>query len=130
MTGSTRVFNYTTDSGVVHSVVINEANGKAIIELGVRELFLTGHTPSPRLPVGLKMRYVVATDTATPLIKRRFWVGDLGGFAELKRVGGTFYTRFGQPNQQRWRVTHYGPEVVQYLPTTDTGQDDGTPGLT
>jgi hypothetical protein len=76
------------------------------------------------------MRYVVARSIDRPQVKRRFWVGAPSILSLLKAANGEFITRYLEAQQEVWRVTHYGPEVVQYLPTTDTGQDDGTPGLT
>lgn len=129
MTGSTRVFNYISDRGDTYSVNINEANGRALSFGATTTLFPTTYTQQPRLPVGLKMRYIVARSTSPTGLKRRFWVGSLAIQALLRAAEGQFITRYGDPGEVRWKVTHYGPEVVQYLPTTDTGQDDGTPGL-
>jgi hypothetical protein len=129
MSGSVRVFNYVDDAGTSWAVNVNERNAKAFATGGADRFFPFAVTARPRLPRGTTMRYVIAALVSNPLIKRRFWVGRAAAFPELVAQSGAFRTGVGSPPILDWRVTHYAAEVVQYLPMTDTGQDDGSSGL-
>jgi hypothetical protein len=136
MAGSLKYFRYTDDTSANYSVNIDESNAEATV--GGIALCLPRTAAHPNLPTKLKKRYVNAYVTATPAIKRKFWVGNplaipqiLLGAAFLAAAVGS--ATDGAPVQVAWTISSYRGEKNSPPPalnTTagDTGLTDGDPG--
>jgi hypothetical protein len=87
MAGSKRYFRYQNDAGAALSVQIDESNGEATC--GGVALMLQRTAAHPKMAAGDKMRYCLAFVTATPNIRRKFYVGNPLAVAQLQ-AGAAF----------------------------------------
>lgn len=132
MSGSKRYFKYITDSGAAHSVYLDESNSEAIIGEETR-LMPDRDLNFPRLPVGIKMRYLRAISQDAYARERVFYVGDpdiIRNNPDAATITAPVYP--GNPPVQ-WVITCYRGEKQSYAPpinTTggDTGLNDGDQG--
>jgi hypothetical protein len=134
MAGSLRWFKYTDDAGGLFSVNLDESNSTATV--GGVSLFTNRTAVHPLLSGRVKKRYVNATLTSNPNIKRRFWVGNplaipqiLGGGAFLASV----YPIAADTASAAvaWSITSYRGEKGAIAPALnatagDTGLTDGS----
>lgn len=133
MAGSLKWFKYTDDSAVDYSINVDESNAEGTIG-GVR-MCVVRSAAHPNLPTKLKKRYVNAFLTATPAVKRRFWLGNplcipqaLAGAAMLAAP----YPSAGDtaPVTAAWTITSYrgeknAPPPALNATAGDTGLTDG-----
>lgn len=133
MAGSIRFFKYTDDAGNSYSVKVDESNGEATV--GGAALMLSRTAAHPYAPCVLQKRFCYAYVTATPAIKRRFYIGNPAAVIQILS-GGAFLANIypaaadGTPTQVAWTVTAYRGEKNSPPPalnTTggDTGLTDG-----
>lgn len=87
MAGSKRYFRYQNDAALPFSVQMDESNGEATC--GGVALMLQRTASHPKMGVGDKMRYCLAFVTATPSIRRKFYVGNPLAIAQLQ-AGAAF----------------------------------------
>lgn len=133
MAGSLKWVSYTDDAGVAYSINVDESNSEGTIG-GVR-MCLNRTVASPNIPTKLKKRYVNAFVTATPAIKRRFWIGNplcipqaLAGAAMLAAAYPT--PADAAPTTVAWTITSYrgeknAPPPALSTTSGDTGLTDG-----
>jgi hypothetical protein len=133
MAGSKKWFRYQNDAGVALSVNIDESNGEATC--GGVQLMLSRTLAHPKLAAGDKMRYCLAFVTATPNIRRKFYVGNPLAVAQLQ-AGAAFLaaayptTADGASVTVPWTVTAIRGEKTSPAPafnatSGDTGLTDG-----
>lgn len=133
MAGSLRYFRYQNDAGAALSVQIDESNGEATC--GGVALMLTRTTAHPRMGAGDKMRYCLAFVTATPNIRRKFYVGNPLAVAQIQQ-GAAFlagiYPSAGDAATVTgsWTITAFRGEKTRVAPAFnatagDTGLTDG-----
>jgi len=133
MAGSKRWFRYVNDAALAYSVSLDESNSEATC--GGIPLMLNRTAAHPRLSRGDSMRYVYAYVTATPSIKRRFWVGNPAAIPQIL-AGAAFLAGVypsaadGVTVTSSWTITSYRGERASTAPalnTTagDTGLTDG-----
>lgn len=133
MAGSKKWFRYQNDAATAYSVNIDESNAEATC--GGVQLMLSRTAAHPKLPSGDKMRYCLAFVTATPNIKRKFYVGNPLASAQLS-TGAAFLAGIyptagdGATVTGAWTVTALRGEKSSPPPalnTTagDTGLTDG-----
>lgn len=133
MAGSLRYFRYQNDAGAPLSVQIDESNGEATC--GGVALMLNRTATHPRMGSGDKMRYCLAFLTATPAIKRKFYVGNPLAVAQIQ-AGAAFlagvYPTAGDAATvtAAWTVTAFRGEKTRVAAAFnatagDTGLTDG-----
>lgn len=133
MAGSKRWFRYVTDAGLPFSVNIDESNGEATC--GGVSLMLQRTAAHPKLAKGDEMRYCLAFVTATPNIRRKFYVGNALASAQLA-LGSSFLAGIyptaadGASVTAAWTVTAIRGEKATLPPAFnatagDTGLIDG-----
>jgi hypothetical protein len=134
MAGSLNWFRYQDDSATSYSIFIDESNARATV--GGIQLCLNRSAASPQLPAGLKKRYLNATLTSNPSIKRRFYVGNPLAIPQIL-AGGAFLagvypvTADTAVAAVAWTITSYRGEKSKTPPALnatagDTGLTDGT----
>lgn len=133
MAGSLRYMLYTDDAGANYSVNLDESNSEGTIG-GIR-MCLNRTAAHPNIPTKLKKRYVNAFVTATPAIKRRFWVGNPLAIPQI--LGGGAMLAGAYPSGAdaatvtvAWTITSYRGEKNSPPPAFnatagDTGLADG-----
>lgn len=133
MAGSKRWFRYQDDAGNSYSVNLDESNSEGTV--GGVTMMASRTAAHPRLPNGLRMRYVNAFLTATPLVKRKFWVGNPLAIpqvlASAAMLAGAYPSATdGATVAGAWTISSYRGERNNGAPalnTTggDTGLTDG-----
>jgi hypothetical protein len=123
MAGSLRWFTYTSDSGALGNVLLDESNSKAVATPG-GALFASVATANPEVPTGTKLRYCNTFNTANPVQKRKFYMSTAALLGGLQQ-GGTILA-----DGVTWRVTSTRGEQRRVPFLGDTGLDDGTAGNT
>jgi hypothetical protein len=138
MAGSRTWRSYTSDSGAQYSIQIDESNARAIPTAAGSagsELCPVRTANAPRLPKGLKLRYVNAYNQANPAEKRRFIVGTTSQIPIVTAPGATIvsedYPGAGDTpgTTATWIVRGYRGEKVDNAPSfsaPDTGLTDAT----
>jgi hypothetical protein len=136
MAGSLKYFLYTDDANAPYSVNVDESNGEATVG-GIR-LCLVRTAAHPNLPTKLKKRYVNAFVTATPNIKRRFWVGNPLAIPQILAGGAFLASAYptaadATPVTVPWTVSSYrgeknSPPPALNATSGDTGLTDGDVG--
>jgi hypothetical protein len=134
MAGSLNWFRYTDDGAANYSIFIDESNAKATV--GGVQLCLNRTAASPRLGTGFKKRYVNATLTSNPNIKRKFYVGNPLAIPQILTGGAFLAAVYPVPGDTAvapvaWTVTSYRGEQTNAPPAInatagDTGLTDGT----
>lgn len=133
MAGSKRWFRYQDDGGTALSVSIDESNGEATC--GGVALMLNRTAAHPKMPAGNKMRYCLAFLTATPNIRRKFYVGNPLAVAQIQ-AGAAFLAGVypaaadAATVTAAWTVTAFRGEKSSPAPAFnatagDTGLTDG-----
>lgn len=131
MAGSKKYVRYTDDAGVSYSDFLDESNSEATI--GGIVLCAPRTAAHPNLPKKLAKRYLLAYVTATPTIRRRFWVGNPLAIPQII-AGGAFLAGIyptaadGATVQAPWTVTRYVGEISSPPPALNT--TSGDTGLT
>jgi len=133
MAGSLKYVRYTDDSGTAYSVLLDESNSEATV--GGIAFCLARTAAHPNLPTKLKKRYVNCFVTATPAIKRRFWVGNPLAIPQILSGGAVLAPAYpgaadAAGTAVAWTITSYRGEKNSPPPalnTTggDTGLTDG-----
>ena len=133
MAGSLKYVRYIDDSATPYSVLQDESNSEATC--GGVILSLARLAAHPNLPTKLSKRYVNCFVTATPTIKRKFWVGNplaipqiLSGAAFLASAYPGAADTAGAP--VAWTITSYrgeknSPPPALNTTSGDTGLTDG-----
>lgn len=136
MSGSRSWRQYSTDAGVNYSVNMDESNANGTQGSG-GVLCAVPTANLPRLPMGVKKRYVIAYAINNPKIKRKFTVGSTARFAALQAAAGTAisaadYSASGNSTGGTlvlWQISYFRGEAAR-LPAAfnavDTGLDDGS----
>lgn len=133
MAGSKRWLRYQNDAGASFSVQMDESNGEATV--GGVALMTNRTAAHPRIGSTDQMRYVMAYVSATPSIKRKFWVGNPLAIAQIQAGGVLSAGIYPSANDAAtvvgaWTITAYRGEKFSPAPalnTTagDTGLTDG-----
>ena len=133
MAGSLKYFLYTGDDGLPYSVNVDESNSEGTIG-GVR-MMLPRTASHPNIPTKLKKRYVNAFVTATPAIKRRFWIGNPLAIPQILAGGAMLAAAYpssadGASTTVPWTISSYRGEKNSPPPAFnatagDTGLTDG-----
>jgi hypothetical protein len=115
MAGAKKYYIYTDDSGNSYAVQLNQSNSEATIN-GVS--VMGKHTLAvPLLPVGFKMRYVMAFLVDDPAIKRKFYIGSLDTLKEILSTSQVLRARrYPTMDASDWNVTFYKGEKVRLAP--------------
>lgn len=129
MAGSLKYFLYTDDAGTGYAINVDESNGEGTIG-GVR-MCLNRSAVVPNIPTKLKKRYINAFVTATPAIKRRFWIGN--PLAIPQALAGAAVLAAAYPSAAdaasatvAWSITSYrGEKNAPPPPLSTTGGDTG-----
>lgn len=133
MAGSKKYFRYQNDAGAALSVQIDESNGEATC--GGVVLMLQRTAAHPKMAAGDAMRYCLAFVTASPNIRRKFYVGNPLAVAQIQ-AGAAFlagiYPTAGDAATvtSAWTVTAFRGEKTNPAPAFnatagDTGLIDG-----
>jgi hypothetical protein len=133
MAGSLKYVRYNDDAGVAYSVNLDESNSEATC--GGVALCLPRTAAHPNLPTKLKKRYVNCFLTATPAVKRRFWVGNPLAIPQIL-AGAAFLAApypsaaDAAPVTAPWTITSYrgeknSPPPALNTTSGDTGLTDG-----
>jgi hypothetical protein len=135
MSGSLTYRAYTSDTGAVYSVKLDESNSEGRVVGGAaNDLVPIRTTNAPALPSGVKKRYVNTFNSALPAQRRRFYVGNLAAFAQATAPGAQITTNefSGAGNTTSttvtWNVSSFSGEKSRVVPAfgaTDTGLTDG-----
>jgi hypothetical protein len=133
MAGSKKYFRYTDDTAANYSVQLDESNSEATV--GGVALCLSRTAAHPNLPKKLGMRYILAFVTATPSIRRKFWVGNPLAIPQILSGGaflaGIYPTAADAATVAApWTITKYSGEENSPPPALnatsgDTGLTDG-----
>ena len=109
--------SYTTDTGVIYLVEIDESNGEAC---GFGDV-TTANQGEPLLPSRFVMRYIncVRAGASGEDIRRRFWVGNQSTLQDL--VAARAVTVDGQA----YNVRSFRGEKATFPIPIDTAQNDG-----
>jgi hypothetical protein len=138
MSGSRTWRAYTSDSGTQYSIAVDKSNASAIPTGGGSAggaLCPARTINAPRLPRGLKTRYVNAYNQANPLERRKFTVGSTAAIATVIAPGATIagedYPGAGDTagTSVTWVITSYRGEKTNNAPAftaPDTALTDGT----
>jgi hypothetical protein len=138
MAGSRTWRAYTSDSGNQYSISIDKSNASAIPTgngSAGGALCPVRTTNSPRLPKGLKTRYVNCYNQANPLEKRRFTVGSTAAIPTVIAPGATIasedYPGTGDTagTTVTWVISSYRGEKTNNVPAftaPDTALTDGS----
>lgn len=124
MAGSRDWFIYTSDTGQRFVVNLDESNAEAA---GFPHFQLNNVAEQlPTLPANMDMRFVYAYNTATPDIRRRFYVPTLAAlttFLQTRQIGAQTYPGTAPTP---WTISTYRGERRRKLPVVlDTGLNDG-----
>jgi hypothetical protein len=136
MAGSLKWFKYADDAGVAYSINVDESNAEATV--GGIALCLVRTAAHPNIPTKLKKRYLNAYVTATPAIKRKFWVGNPLAIPQIL-AGGAFLAGAyptaadGATTTVAWTIASYrgeknAPPPALNTTAGDTGLTDGDLG--
>jgi hypothetical protein len=135
MSGSLTYRAYTSDTGIVYSVKVDESNSEARVVGGAANDVMPARTVNaPAVPSGLKKRYVNTFNSALPAQRRRFYIGNLAAFAQATAAGAQLTTNefSGAGNTTSatvtWNVSSFSGEKSRVIPAiaaTDTGLTDG-----
>lgn len=136
MAGSLKYFRYTDDAGVPYSINVDESNAEATV--GGIALCLPRTAAHPNIPTKLKKRYLNAYVTATPAIKRKFWVGNPLAIPQILAGGaflaGAYPTAADAATVAvAWTISSYrgeknSPPPALNTTSGDTGLTDGDAG--
>jgi len=136
MAGSGTYRQYDSDDGNSYTIRVDESNARGAVTGGdASPLCAIRTTDPPPLPRGMRPRYVLAYNSAKPVQRRRFYVGDKTQVSALLAPGSTI-TAEQYPgaadtagSNVTWVVTFFGGEKWRKIPShtaTDTGLTDGT----
>lgn len=117
MSGSRKWMTYTTDTGVVYLVEIDESNGEAA---GFGDC-TTENQSLPILPSRFQMRYVnaVAAGASGEDIRRKFWVGNQSTLQDLAASRAITVDGVG------YNIRSFRGEKATFPIPIDTAQNDG-----
>ena len=115
MAGSKKYYIYTDDSENSYVVQLNQSNSEATVN-GI--LVMGKHTSTvPMLPVGFKMRYVMASLVDDTTVKRKFYVGSLTTVKEILSNSPVLRARrYPTMEPSDWNVTFYKGEKIRLVP--------------
>jgi hypothetical protein len=106
---------YTDDSGISYVVQLSKSNSEAT----VNGIPVMGKYSSilPTLPVGFKMRYVMASLVDNPSVKRKFYIGSIATIKEILSTSQILSARrYPTMEPSDWSVTFYKGEKVRLVP--------------
>jgi hypothetical protein len=115
MTGTKNYYVYTDDSGSSYVVQLSKSNSEAT----VNGIPVMGKYVSilPTLPVGFKMRYVMASLVGDPSVKRKFYIGSVATIKEILSTSQMLRARrYPTMEPSEWNVTFYRGEKVRLVP--------------
>jgi hypothetical protein len=115
MAGIKKYYIYTDDSDNSYVVQLSQSNSEATVN-GIP--IMGKHTATvPFLPVGFKMRYVMAFLVDDPLVKRKFYVGNLTTVKEILSNSPILRARrYPTMEPSDWSVTFYKGEKFRLAP--------------
>jgi hypothetical protein len=136
MAGSLIYRDYTSDSGVIYAVKLDESNSEATIG-GTVLVPARAAAGAVQKPAGLKLRYANAYNQDNPSQKRRFYLGTAAVATAAAAAGATISAE-DYPGAdaaagvaQTWVITSLRGEKAVKVPAVaapDTGLDDGDGG--
>jgi hypothetical protein len=123
MTNSIKAFEYVSDRGVKYGVRLDESSSEATAAPGGK-LFDDFVDGTPRLPCGLRMRYVNCVLSTDANIRKQLKVGTTSVYNTI--AGGTRITEAGVGGgaAKVWSVLSKRGEKENLLSSKDTAQID------
>jgi len=128
MAGSRTWREYTSDTGLVFSIAIDESNANLFASLTGTRLAKIRTTNAPPLPIGIRPRVIHCWQQSNPTLKRSLIIGDPAIIKTAASLDGSLYF-YNAGYTDVWITTGYRGESIsypRYYLQLDTGLNDGT----
>jgi hypothetical protein len=124
MSGSRKTFNYTDDDNArTYAINLDESNGEANIS-GVRLTEVYDGVSGGR-PCNIRLRFINTVNTANPIQRKRFIVGDAAVFGTIASGQTVTEGASGNIPGNTWRILSKVGQFEKLFTVVDTGLTDG-----